>query len=185
MSARRAKSVSVFGSTSRSSARDLEKHPGVSREELDDLRQAFELFDVRETGTIARQDVHAALSSLGYDRRSPFAGLMVSKLASAPETLDFDAFVDAMSVRVSPEAPPENLERVFELFDVDGDGMVRFDDLKRVCVELGEEIPDDEIRDMVDRADLEDKGGIARAEFVAILRKHLPRGRSSHEATES
>ena len=42
---------------------------------------------------------------------------------------------------------------VFNLFDQDGSGKITFEDLRRVADELGEEISDEELRNMIARAD--------------------------------
>ena len=42
---------------------------------------------------------------------------------------------------------------VFNLFDHDASGKITLEDLRRVADELGEEITDDELRNMIARAD--------------------------------
>ena len=41
------------------------------------------------------------------------------------------------------------LENAFELFDLDKDGVISFDELKRVAEDLGEDMTDEELREMI------------------------------------
>eukprot|EP00588_Corethron_pennatum_P002644 CAMPEP_0194283748 /NCGR_PEP_ID=MMETSP0169-20130528/26060_1 /TAXON_ID=218684 /ORGANISM="Corethron pennatum, Strain L29A3" /LENGTH=100 /DNA_ID=CAMNT_0039029415 /DNA_START=87 /DNA_END=389 /DNA_ORIENTATION=- len=59
----------------------------------------------------------------------------------------------------------------FELFDDDGKGTISFKDLKRVAQELGEDMTDIEIKEMINEADLDGDGEINPDEFLRILEK--------------
>ena len=47
----------------------------------------------------------------------------------------------------------EDILHVFNLFDTDGSGKITLEDLRRVADELGEDITDEELRNMITRAD--------------------------------
>ena len=51
------------------------------------------------------------------------------------------------------------LENAFELFDVDNDGHISFDDLKAVAAELGEDMTDEELKEMIAGANKGDREG--------------------------
>ena len=53
---------------------------------------------------------------------------------------------------------------VFNLFDHDASGKITFEDLRRVADELGEEITDDELRNMISRADTNED-----SEFISFM----------------
>jgi len=59
----------------------------------------------------------------------------------------------------------------FELFDDDGKGTISFKDLKRVAQELGEDMTDTEIKEMINEADLDGDGEINPDEFLRILKR--------------
>jgi len=46
----------------------------------------------------------------------------------------------------------EDILHVFNLFDTDGSGKITLEDLRRVADELGEDITDEELRNMITRA---------------------------------
>ena len=49
--------------------------------------------------------------------------------------------------------PNEELCKMFKLFAIDENGLITFNQMKRVCRELGEQLSDDEIREMIHEAD--------------------------------
>jgi hypothetical protein len=52
----------------------------------------------------------------------------------------------------------EEIAKVFALFDHEGSGKISFRDLKRVINELGENISEDEMKEMIEEADRDGDG---------------------------
>ena len=63
------------------------------------------------------------------------------------------------------------MRRAFELFDADGTGKITFDNLKRIATELGENMTDDEIHEMLNEADRDDDGMNDFGEFKRVMQK--------------
>jgi hypothetical protein len=68
----------------------------------------------------------------------------------------------------SPHAPPPSPRR---LFDDDSSGTITFKDLKRVAKELGENLTDEELQEMIDEADRDGDGEVNEEEFYRIMKK--------------
>ena len=47
------------------------ERPGLSSEEVDEIKQAFDLFDTNGTGKIDPKELKAAMQSLGFDSKNP------------------------------------------------------------------------------------------------------------------
>ena len=82
----------------------------------------------------------------------------VSKDGSA--IIDFPEFMDMMSEKMRERDPKEEMEKAFKLFDDDETGKISFRNLKRVAKELGENMTDDEIMEMLEEADRDGDGEI-------------------------
>ena len=65
----------------------------------------------------------------------------------------------------------EDIQKVFQLFDDSSKGSISLDNLKRVARELGEDMSEEELREMIERADLDGDGVISMDEFFNIMTK--------------
>jgi centrin-1 len=67
----------------------------------------------------------------------------------------------------------EDIMHVFNLFDHDASGKITLEDLRRVADELGEQITDEELRNMIARADTNEDNAISKDEFLAIMLRSM------------
>ena len=86
-------------------------------------------------------------------------------------TLDFNDFLTLMTSKMNEKDSKEEILKAFRLFDDDESGKISFKNLKRVAKELGENMTDDEIQEMVDEADRDGDGEISEEEFMRIMKK--------------
>ncbi|KAI9260207.1 hypothetical protein BY458DRAFT_516515 [Sporodiniella umbellata] len=63
----------------------------------------------------------------------------------------------------------EELKKCFEKFDKNGDGQISENELKEVMKDLGENLSDTEIKDMIQEADSNKDGKIDFEEFKKLL----------------
>lgn len=84
------------------------------------------------------------------------------------ETLDVDMF---LRFAAEKSMQIEKSNRAFELMDKAKKGVVVFEDLQRVCVELGEEISEEELVEMIEFADSSGEGLLSPKHFFRIARK--------------
>ena len=150
----------------------------LSDEQKQDIKQAFDLFDTSGSGTIEKKELRVALRALGFDpTRDEINSLMPDrgeKGDDKAQTIDFQEFLDIMITKMSEKDSQEELDNAFELFDLDGDGIISFEDLKTVASQLNENMTDEELREMLAGAR---KGGDAKelgvkqSDFNSILNK--------------
>ena len=86
-------------------------------------------------------------------------------------TVDFNEFVDMVTPKMQSRDTREEIMKVFNLFDDDNSGYITFRNLKRVAMELGENLTDDELQEMVDEADRDGDGMISSEEFYRVMKK--------------
>ena len=65
----------------------------------------------------------------------------------------------------------EEILKAFKLFDDDETGKISFRNLKRVAKELGENMTDEELAEMIEEADRDGDGEINEEEFLRIMKK--------------
>ncbi|CAB0041498.1 unnamed protein product [Trichogramma brassicae] len=76
-----------------------------------------------------------------------------------------------MASKMSEKDAKEEVLKAFQLFDDDGTGKITFKNLKRVAKELGENLTDEELQEMIDEADRDGDGEISQEEFLRIMKK--------------
>jgi centrin-1 len=83
--------------------------------------------------------------------------------------LDFEQFLDLMTARISNKDSRDDLKKVFMLFDEEKSGFISLASLKKVVKELGENIDEAELQEMIQKADNDRDGLINEEEFYNVM----------------
>ena len=130
---------------------------GLSSDEVDEIRQAFDLFDTNGTGKIDPKELKAAMQSLGFDTKNPTIYTLIADL-DTPEAaknggVNFDDFVGSINNKLGDKESKEGIHRIFELFIDDPNAdTITLSSLKKIAQELGENMTAEELKDMLERA---------------------------------
>lgn len=144
--------------------------PGLTDEEIEEIREAFSMFDTDGSGKIDPKELKAAMHSLGFEKKSPTVYEMICDLEERGHEVDFEEFLDAISSKLGNRETREGIDRIFDLFDDDKTGSINLNNLKRVAKELGETMTVDELREMLSRA-ASNNEEITREDFYNIMTK--------------
>ena len=148
------------------------ERPGLSIDEIEEIKEAFDIFDVDKSGSISVKELLNAMRSLGFDTKNPAIFQMIADMDDDGNgQIEFDEFLDMMTARISDRNTKKDLERVYRLFDDKRTGEITVDNLRRVAKELGEDIPDEELREIIVRADLNGDGKLTFEDFYAVITK--------------
>ena len=124
---------------------------------MDEIRQAFDLFDTNGTGKIDPKELKAAMQSLGFDTKNPTIYTLIADL-DTPEAaknggVNFDDFVGSINNKLGDKESKEGIHRIFELFIDDPNAdTITLSSLKKIAQELGENMSAEELKDMLERA---------------------------------
>ena len=148
---------------------------GLTEDEVLEIKEAFDLFDTDHSGTIDTEELKQALSNLGIDAKNQTLQNMMNDIdKNQSGTIDFNEFIELMTAKFSDKDTPEDLRKVFDLFIGDDTAdKIEFKHLKRVAKELGENISDEELNEMIVRADTDRDGKVSFEEFFAIMTKKI------------
>lgn len=153
------------------------ERPVLSEEEINELKETFDLFDEDKSGTIDPEEIKKALDNLGLEKRNPIVYRMISDLQSLKGEIDFDTFIDTITDRLGHTQSQEGLQKLFALYDTDGTGSIDFQKLRAVAKELGETMNDEEIKEMMHHIHVlnrtENKEEISFQEFYEIVSKKV------------
>ena len=142
----------------------------LTEDEIKDIKEAYDLFDSDNSGTIDPKEINAALASLGNDRSQTIFRLLagVEELGGA---ITFDDFLAHINGRLGNRSSKAGIERIFDLFD-DGRGVIDVKNLTRVARELGESMSEDELLEAIKRV-AGDKTEIDVDDFYKVMTKKV------------
>ena len=148
---------------------------GLTEDEVLEIKEAFDLFDTDHSGTIDTDELKQALGNLGIDAKNQTLQNMMNEIdKNQSGTIDLDEFIEMMTAKMSDKDTPEDLRKVFDLFIGDDTAdKIELKHLKRVAKELGENMSDDELNEMIVRADTDKDGKVSFDEFYAIMTKKI------------
>jgi Ca2+-binding EF-hand superfamily protein len=77
------------------------ERPGLSEEEIEEIREAFNLFDTDGSGTIDPKELKAAMQSLGFEAKNQTIYQMIADIdKDGNGSIDFDEFLDMMTAKM-------------------------------------------------------------------------------------
>ena len=76
-----------------------------------------------------------------------------------------------MAVKMRERDPVEEMKKAFRLFIDDNSDKITLKHLKKVARDLGENMKDEELQEMIDEADRDGDGAISEADFLRIMSK--------------
>jgi centrin-1 len=112
---------------------------GLDEEAMEEIKEAFNLFDTDGKGSIDVRELKAAFRALGFQvKKAEIRQMFIDMdkdLSAALVT--YDEFVEMVTPRMQNRDSREEIMKVFALFDDDNKGAISFKNLKRVATELG------------------------------------------------
>lgn len=142
----------------------------LSKAQIDDLFEAFSLFDNDAKGWILMSDLRVAFRALGFEptkeEMRKFADMINYEKT---HRIGFDQFVDIMTIKMTDSDSLDDLIKAFKLFDIDGTGAITFKKLKIIATKLGEDVNDEALHEMIRYADLNQDERVNMEEFLQAL----------------
>lgn len=109
----------------------------ISSNDYEELKATFDLFDTDGGGSIDPVEIEKVLQELGLTGRSQIVFDMISGMRSLNRPIRFDEFLEIVASKAGDTKSREGMTKVFDLWDINGTGIVDFDAFKRVARELG------------------------------------------------
>lgn len=84
--------------------------------------------------------------------------MLVDLDADGSGAIDFGEWLSLMTKKVNDRDSRANINKIFSLYDDEKTGYISAKNLRRVADELGENIPDWELEELIKRADVDQDG---------------------------
>ncbi len=151
----------------------------LSEEDIEELREAFQLFDRKNTGKINISELKEAMETLGFAERNPIIFQMVLELeknqAAKKDGINFETFIDSLSNKLGDFNTKEGLMKLFELFNDDPNKKsINAETLIKIRDSLGDTSVDDlAIDDIINRVSKNGDEEINFEEFYQYMTRRV------------
>lgn len=114
------------------------------------------------------------MTSLGFESKNAAIFAMVCDLdEDGNGNIDFAEWLHLMTTRVTDKDSRANIKKIFNLYDDERTGYISIKNLRRVAQELGEDISETELQELITRADTDGDGLVSEDEFYVILTRPI------------
>jgi centrin-1 len=156
----------------------------LSNGEIEDLREAFRLFDADGKGVINFRELKEVADALALEHGNKENSLssksfrhlsdLLNGVNDDDEDLELneESFIRLVSERHEEDDTLDEYQRVFDLFDTKGKGYICLSDLRKVSEELGESMTDEELDEMIAKA-APTTGKVTLDDFQKIMTRRL------------
>ncbi len=148
---------------------------GLSAEEIEKIKQAFEIYDSNGTGKIDPKELKTAMLSLGFNNKNPTLYQVVVEL-DTPENeknggITFEALIDAINENLRQSETEEEYRRIFDsIIDDPTSETINLNSLKKIAKEVGDEYSDEELKDLIQKS-AKNKEELTFTDFCDIMNK--------------
>mmetsp|Transcript_118251 Transcript_118251/g.295062 ORF Transcript_118251/g.295062 Transcript_118251/m.295062 type:complete len:166 (-) Transcript_118251:70-567(-) len=146
--------------------------PGLDLTEgqIEEFKEAFSLFDKDGDGTITVQELGIVMRSLG---KRPTPDELKAMIAEVDENgsgrIEFAEFLKILAIKLQEVDSVEEMREAFMVFDRDKSGSVSAGELKHVMNNLGEQVTNEEVEEMIREADADGDGELSFEDFFQFI----------------
>lgn len=142
----------------------------LTKEEIDDLRASFDMFDCDKSGTIDCQELQAVMQRFGQNISKANAMELIRSVdIDQNNEIDFTEFLTLMKSRISRD-PDYELRIAFDMIDTDGNGTVSIPELRGLMRKCNQYLTEEELDAIMRECDMDGNGELDFMEFQALMK---------------
>lgn len=142
----------------------------LSQDQLNELKEAFAIYDLDGDGSISTRELGLVMRALGLNPTEAEILNFISALDIDKDgKLSFEEFAPLMSEKIKEIDSENDIVGAFKVFDIEGKGFITAHELRHVMTNLGEKLTEKEVNEMVREADIDGDGVINYEDFVKTM----------------
>jgi len=148
---------------------------------VEELKEAFQLFDRDQDGKVSVEELGTILRAVGLNPTQAEIRDIAKKLGGSTGLISFQDIQNTVqqqrqkSGKGSPEnAAEEQTREAFKVFDKNGTGFIEVAELRHVLTTLGEKLTTQEVDVVMKEADLDADGKISLQDFLRVIKSSKP-----------
>ena len=147
------------------------KKPQCSEEQLLEVKEAFNVFDSEQTGGLDARELKAAITALNIKiSKEEIKNIYQEFGKDIREKITLEEFMEIVIPRLPDRHSKEYIQKIFQYFDLENTGKITSRHLKKIAQEIGENLSDEELREIMEEADRDGDGYIGFDDFYRIMK---------------
>lgn len=152
--------------------RQTKSKRNLTEEQALEVKEAFNVFDSEQTGGLDARELKAALSALNVKISKDEIRQIYSDFGKdIREKINLDEFFEIVTPRLPDRHTKDYIKMIFKYFDLDNNEKISIRNLKKIAQEIGENLSDEELKEIMEEADRDSDGFIGFEDFYRIMRK--------------
>ncbi|XP_065654430.1 uncharacterized protein LOC100203072 isoform X2 [Hydra vulgaris] len=128
------------------------------------------LMTIQKHGCITPKQVHSFFTDMGETYTQKEVNKLIYELdIKDRDTLDLREFLTLIQLQLKVNDTEEEVIEAFKVFDKDQSGFLECSELRRIMVNLGDKLTDDEVDSVIVKSDIDGDGSCNYEEFTRIL----------------
>jgi calmodulin len=141
----------------------------LTEEQIAEFKEAFSLFDKDGDGTITTKELGTVMRSLGQNPTEAELAALLNHDANETAKITFPDFMKMMIKQMNDKTSESKFVESFTIFAEKGMGTISAAELRHILNNLEENIPEEEINEILCLAEIDSDGLINYREFVKIM----------------
>ncbi|KAJ3236429.1 hypothetical protein HDU81_010812 [Chytriomyces hyalinus] len=144
----------------------------MTQSQYDEIRDVFNLFDTDGSASIDPSELRIVMRALGFNLTEEEAEEISKIFERAPDeddSLSFEEFLFVMAIKLSQKDETAEMKKSFTVFDTEKRGKIGFRDLRRIALELGDNLTDEDLHIMIEENDWDGDGELGESDWARIF----------------
>jgi len=142
----------------------------ISGAQLEELKEAFQLFDKDQDGKITGEELGTVMRAVGQNPSQAEIKELTKTIGGSTGLITLQNFIALMQKRNKVGDNEEQTREAFKVFDKNGTGLVEIAELRHVLTTLGEKLTVQEVDSVMKEADTDGDGKISLQDFVRVMK---------------
>ena len=148
----------------------LQEGVDMDLREIKHIREVFEILDINNNGLIDIAEMGVFLESQGFALENPVVYELFRTIPNdRSHQIDWAEFLGMMQHRISENNSKLELKSLFDFLTINKADELNLDALKIISRELGEDIPERDLDEMLRQADLDKDGRVSFEDFYELM----------------
>ena len=144
----------------------------LTDEQLLEVKEAFNVFDSEQCGGLDARELKAALSALNVKiSKDEIRQIYAEFGKDIKEKINQEEFIELVTPRLPDRHTKDYIKMIFKYFDLDNNDKISIRNLKKIAQEIGENLSDEELKEILEEADKDNDGFIGFEDFYRIMKK--------------